>query len=75
MEDISFNIYRSLDTEEEPSFLLVGTSEEETYLDQSVSAGNYVWYVTQISNGEESDASNYGYAAVYGEENFPLLQT
>ena len=71
LEDISFNIYRSLDTEEEPSFLLVGTSEEETYLDQDVSAGNYVWYVTQISNGEESDASNYGYAAVYGEENFP----
>ena len=41
------------------------------YVDQNVAPGDYVYYVTQVTVDAESDSSNYGYATVYGADDFP----
>ena len=42
----------------------------EQYMDFLV-AGDYVWYVTQVTAGVESDSSNWAYATVFGTDDFP----
>jgi len=71
LEDISFNVYRSVDDAADPVFEMVATElDAEDYMDVLV-AGDYVWYVTQVTAGVESDSSNWDYATVYGSDDFP----
>ena len=51
--------------------MLATAVEEQMYVDQDVVPGDYVYYVTQVSMDSESDSSNYGYATVYGADDFP----
>ena len=70
-DGITYNVYRALD-EVAPTFSLLATAvEEQMYVDQNVAPGDYVYYVTQVSVDAESDSSNYGYATVYGADDFP----
>ena len=70
-DGVTFNVYRALD-EVSPAFAMLETGvEEEMYVDQNVTPGDYVYYVTQVTASTESDSSNYGYATVYGAGDFP----
>ena len=74
LDDISFNVYRA---DNDPvagtvgEFALVEAEVvAEEYMDFLV-AGDYVWYVTQVTAGVESDSSNWAYATVFGTDDFP----
>ena len=67
-DGITYNVYRALD-EVAPAFSMVATGlEQQMYMDHDgdagLAAGDYVYYVTQVTADTESDSSNYGYATV-----------